>query len=132
MQATGQSRGKAWCGSLDKIALPLSVREPATAQELEPVPASTEPEPSTRGIAWLILAALLGRSWHCVADHCSVRRAGVAPMTGLPWDRTPYPQHLRLTMGAKSSSSGYLGKRLAARPAPSLLLMIARSALSEV
>jgi hypothetical protein len=44
------------CGSLDKIALPLSVREPAAAQELEPVPASRPPEPSARGTARLIFA----------------------------------------------------------------------------
>src|SRR5215218_6308513 len=46
------------CGSLDKTALPVSVREPATAQELEPVPAATAPEPKTCGMIWSILAAL--------------------------------------------------------------------------
>src|SRR4029453_18285879 len=55
--ANGDGMEVAKCGSLDKIALPLSVREPATAQELEPVSASRESEPSTCGIAWLIFAA---------------------------------------------------------------------------
>ena len=55
--ANGDGMEVARCGSLDKIALPLSVREPATAQELEPVSASSEAEPSTRGIARLIFAA---------------------------------------------------------------------------
>ncbi len=53
--ANGDGIEVARCGSLDKIALPLSVREPATAQELEPVPAWREAEPSP-GIARLIFA----------------------------------------------------------------------------
>src|SRR5687767_14583851 len=56
------------CGSLDKIALPLSVWDPATTQELEPIPDSAEPEPRTCGTISLILAALsrtflAWRSW---------------------------------------------------------------------
>ena len=46
------------CGSLDKIALPLAVPDPATAQEFEPISPAPEPLPKSRGIDLLILATL--------------------------------------------------------------------------
>ena len=45
------------CGSLASMACPVAVREPATAQELEPVSAPSSGEPRTSGIAELILLA---------------------------------------------------------------------------